>query len=100
LGWLFYVLYIATYKENLTLASLPKLALRKETMTLKKLPLGSKAFSQIINRNYLYADKTQYIYKLLQRLGGSYFLSRPRRFGKTLLLNTIHELFTDNRSLF
>jgi hypothetical protein len=69
-------------------------------MILKKLPLGSKAFSQIIDGNYLYADKTQYIYELLQDSEDSYFLSRPRRFGKTLLLNTIHELFTENRSLF
>jgi hypothetical protein len=54
---------------------------------MKKLPLGIQTFSEIITENYLYVDKTKEITELLQ--GGKYlFLSRPRRFGKYLLIST------------
>ncbi|MDR2459200.1 MAG: AAA family ATPase [Deltaproteobacteria bacterium] len=69
-------------------------------MTLKTLPLGDWTFSQLRKLNYLYADKTSYIYDLVQDGKKSYFLSRPRRFGKTLLLQTLKELFAGNRELF
>jgi hypothetical protein len=68
-------------------------------MGLKRLPVDDPAFSSIVSGNYLYADKTQYIYKLITRFR-SCFLSRPRRFGKTLLLDTIGELFGGDRELF
>ena len=48
---------------------------------MKKLPIGIQTFSEIITENYLYVDKTQEITELLQ--GKYYFLSRPRRFGKS-----------------
>jgi hypothetical protein len=68
-------------------------------MEAKKLPIDDPAFRSIISGNYLYADKTQYIYKLITRFKCC-FLSRPRRFGKTLLLDTIGELFGGDPDLF
>jgi hypothetical protein len=66
---------------------------------MKKLPIGIQDFSKIRKEDYLYVDKTQYIFNLLQE-AGYYFLSRPRRFGKSLLLSTLSEIFSGNRSLF
>ncbi|MDR1293025.1 MAG: ATP-binding protein [Clostridiales Family XIII bacterium] len=66
---------------------------------MKKLPVGIQTFRKIIEGEYLYADKTGYIYDLIQ--GGSYyFLSRPRRFGKSLFLDTMAEVFGGARELF
>jgi len=66
---------------------------------MKKLPIGIQEFSKLIKGNFLYVDKTQHIYNLLNS-ASYYFLSRPRRFGKSLLLNTIKEIFLGNRELF
>ena len=63
------------------------------------LPLDIGVFSTIIENNYIYVDKTKFIYDLY-RPGGKYFLSRPRRFGKSLLLDTMLELFESNKDLF
>ncbi|MCL2146839.1 MAG: ATP-binding protein [Synergistaceae bacterium] len=66
---------------------------------MKKLPIGIQNFKKIITGNYVYVDKTQYIYNLIN--GASYyFLSRPRRFGKSLLLDTIGEVFGGDKELF
>jgi hypothetical protein len=66
---------------------------------MKKLPIGIQTFSEIITENYLYVDKTKEITELLQ--GGKYlFLSRPRRFGKSLLISTLSEIFSGNQKLF
>ncbi|MDR1297453.1 MAG: AAA family ATPase [Deltaproteobacteria bacterium] len=67
---------------------------------MKKLPTGNQSFDEIINKGFLYADKTAYIHRLLQSDDRNYFLSRPRRFGKTLLISTLHELFAGNDHLF
>ncbi|OQX80669.1 MAG: hypothetical protein B6D61_01745 [Bacteroidetes bacterium 4484_249] len=64
---------------------------------MKKLPIGIQEFSEF-GKDYLYIDKTEHIFKLLQ--GKYYFLSRPRRFGKSLLLNTIKEIFKGRKELF
>jgi len=66
---------------------------------VKKLPLGIQNFKEIIRGNYIYADKTQYIYNLIND-AKYYFLSRPRRFGKSLLLDTIAEAFNGAKELF
>ncbi|MDR0622331.1 MAG: AAA family ATPase, partial [Deltaproteobacteria bacterium] len=71
-----------------------------ETLKAKRLPLGNQTFAKIIEENLLYADKTKFIHDLIQSSRNNYFLSRPRRFGKTLLLNTIKELFSGNSELF
>ena len=55
----------------------------------KKLPIGIQEFEKLITGDYLYVDKTKYIYELAHGDGTSYFLSRPRRFGKSLLLSTL-----------
>ena len=66
---------------------------------MKKLPIGIQTFSEIIKEGYLYIDKTQKIAEFLQ--AGKYlFLSRPRRFGKSLLVSTLSEIFSGNQALF
>ncbi len=65
-----------------------------------KLPVGIQYFAAIRKSNYRYIDKTKYIYDLCSNANIPYFLSRPRRFGKSLLLDTIAELFMGNKSLF
>jgi len=67
---------------------------------MKKLPVGIQSFSELVRKDYLYIDKTREIHKLLTLAGKYYFLSRPRRFGKSLLVSTLNELFTGNRELF
>ncbi len=66
---------------------------------MKKLPIGIQAFSKIREDNYAYVDKTEDIYNLIDR-GTYYFLSRPRRFGKSLLIDTISELFQGSKEFF
>jgi hypothetical protein len=66
---------------------------------MKKLPLGIQTFRKIREGDYLYADKTEYIYNMIQG-GNCYFLSRPRRFGKSLLVDTIREVFLGSAALF
>jgi hypothetical protein len=68
-------------------------------MNRKKLPIGIQNFSEIRSEGYYYADKTAFCLKLAQQ-GKYYFLSRPRRFGKSLLIDTIGELFAGNKALF
>ena len=66
---------------------------------MKNLGLGIQELSKFKNNNLIYVDKTKIIHKLVTT-GGYYFLSRPRRFGKSLLVNTIAELFSGNKELF
>jgi hypothetical protein len=66
---------------------------------MKKLPIGTQSFKILRENNYLYIDKTMHILKMIEN-GRSYFLSRPRRFGKSLLLSTIEELYKGNKKLF
>lgn len=67
--------------------------------SLQKLPIGIQTFSKMREENYLYVDKTEIIQRLVES-GSYYFLSRPRRFGKSLLLDTLKELFKGNEELF
>jgi hypothetical protein len=66
---------------------------------LKKLPIGLQAFEDFGKENCIYVDKTDLIYSLVKDKG-VYFLSRPRRFGKSLLLSTIKAIFEGKRELF
>ena len=70
-----------------------------EPPTLSRLPLSLQSFEDLRKRNYIYVDKTQYIYMLVNQ-GKSYFLARPRRFGKSLLCNTLRAYFEGKRELF
>ncbi|MBF0211851.1 MAG: ATP-binding protein [Desulfamplus sp.] len=65
----------------------------------KKLPIGIQTFSEIVTEGYYYVDKSYYAHKLISE-GKHYFLSRPRRFGKSLFLDTLKELFEGNQKLF
>ncbi|MEM7660083.1 MAG: AAA family ATPase, partial [Bacteroidota bacterium] len=65
----------------------------------QKLPIGLQSFKEIREHDFLYVDKTEDICRLVNQ-GNYYFLSRPRRFGKSLLLSTIKELFQGRRDLF
>ena len=69
-------------------------------MQRNSLPLGVQDFEKLRNEGSVYVDKTEWIYKLVQPYLGLYFLSRPRRFGKTLLLSTLTCLFEGKRELF
>ncbi|MDX8376844.1 MAG: AAA family ATPase, partial [Mariprofundales bacterium] len=69
-------------------------------MLRKKLPIGIQTFSKIIKGNFYYVDKTSIIKKLVQQDGGYHFLSRPRRFGKSLLVSTLKSLFAGEQDLF
>jgi hypothetical protein len=63
------------------------------------LPLGLQDFRKIIENDFLYVDKTAYLYNMVSR-PGAYFLSRPRRFGKSLTVSTLNELYKGSRELF
>lgn len=67
--------------------------------TLPNLPIGIQSFSELRTRNMLYVDKTQPIHRLLTS-SKYYFLSRPRRFGKSLTLSTIRAVYEGKRELF
>ena len=64
-----------------------------------KYPIGIQTFEKIIKENYVYVDKTDLIYSLVHG-GDIYFLSRPRRFGKSLLLSTLRAYFEGKKELF
>lgn len=64
-----------------------------------KYPLGIQTFAHIREDDYVYVDKTQLIYELITT-GKSFFLSRPRRFGKSLLISTLESLFCGDKALF
>ena len=68
-------------------------------MQLQTLPIGEQSFEKLRRENRLYVDKTEYVYRMAQD-GTHYFLSRPRRFGKSLLLSTIEAYFLGKKELF
>lgn len=63
-------------------------------------PVGIQTFSEIIGKNYLYIDKTGYVYRMTHSASKYMFLSRPRRFGKSLLASTLHSYFEGRKELF
>ncbi len=64
-----------------------------------RLPVDLSTFSEMINSGYLYIDKTKHVYNMITG-GRRYFMSRPRRFGKSLLVSTLKETLTANKKLF
>ena len=70
-----------------------------ENMTLKRLPVGIQTFSEVIDLDCLYVDKTEYIWNMTH-LSKYIFLSRPRRFGKSLLISTLQAYFEGRKDLF
>ena len=71
-----------------------------EAVVARKYPVGIQTFREIREQGYLYVDKTRYVYGLAHGSGKTYFLSRPRRFGKSLLLSTMQAYFEGRRELF
>jgi len=65
----------------------------------KRLPLGIQDFRKIIENDFKYIDKTEYVYKMTAN-PGAYFLSRPRRFGKSITVALLHELYSGSKELF
>ena len=68
-------------------------------MSLKRLPLSVSDFRKLQEDDYIYVDKTKQIYDVLKS-GEAFFLSRPRRFGKSLTISTLNELFKNRKELF
>lgn len=68
-------------------------------MNTRRLPVGMQDFEDIRTGNYLYVDKTEYVWKLASA-SKSFFLSRPRRFGKSLFTSTLECYFRGKKDLF
>ena len=68
-------------------------------MSTKIYPIGIQNFEKIRNDGYLYIDKTALMYQMV-KTGSYYFLSRPRRFGKSLLISTMEAYFQGKKELF
>ena len=66
---------------------------------MKKLPIGIQSIQEIIIKGYIYIDKKRFALQLINK-GKHYFLSHPRRFGKSLFLSTLEEIFKGNKALF
>ena len=71
-----------------------------EMQQLKRCPIGIQTFSKIREDDYLYVDKTEYVYNLAHSDATYFFMSRPRRFGKSLLTSTLRSYFEGRRDLF
>ncbi len=67
---------------------------------MRKIDTGNSSFDKLITKENIYVDKTKYLYSLINNGGTFYFLSRPRRFGKSLTIRTLEEIFKGNRELF
>lgn len=75
-----------------------KSVILQKNVSNMKYPIGIQTFDKIIDGGYVYVDKTDLIYQLVQ--GNIYFLGRPRRFGKSLLVSTLEQYFHGNKELF
>lgn len=69
-------------------------------MAVRKYPVGIQTFERIRTENLVYVDKTKYVYDITHRGDVYFFLSRPRRFGKSLLTSTFHSYFSGKKELF
>ena len=68
--------------------------------SVKKYPIGIQTFAKVREENFYYVDKTPFVYKMEEDKSGYYFLSRPRRFGKSLFLDTLREAYRGNQEYF
>ena len=89
------ILYLRKKEE----APLDRKLSSMEKKTLKRCPLGIQTFEKIRQGDYLYVDKTELVYRMTHDYS-CVFLSRPRRFGKSLLASTLHSYFTGRKDLF
>ena len=66
----------------------------------KPVQASTYTFRDLIESGFLYIDKTHYVYEMVRYGKGAYFMARPRRFGKSLMISTLEEVFLGNRELF
>ena len=71
-----------------------------EGKALKGCPIGTQTFEKLRDGDMLYIDKTEYIHRMVHSTNTYFFLSRPRRFGKSLLTSTLKSYFEGRRDLF
>ena len=71
-----------------------------EATAKRRYPVGKQTFSILRENNFLYIDKTEYVYRMTHSDSNYMFLSRPRRFGKSLLVSTLHSYFEGRKDLF
>ena len=92
---------LSAYPKMPTVNSEKKLTFVSNTKCARKMlyPIGIQDFEKIRKNGFVYVDKTGLIYKMAQK-GGYYFLSRPRRFGKSLLVSTMEAYFSGEKELF
>ena len=81
-------------------ANKPYVKEETDMMQRRLYPVGIQTFSEIREKNYLYIDKTGYVYRMTNSNSKYVFLSRPRRFGKSLLTSTLHSYFEGRKELF
>ena len=67
---------------------------------MRKLTSSIYTFEKLIENNFLYVDKTEYIWRLIDSAPAMYFMSRPRRFGKSLTVSTLEAVFSGKKELF
>ena len=101
--------FIFLVKEGVCLRMFPNFHFSNSSVSLcssannfymgKKLPLGLQDFRKIIENDFKYIDKTEYIYRMVSK-PGAYFLSRPRRFGKSITVAVLQELYSGSKELF
>ena len=72
----------------------------REDSKMKDLTTSIYTFERLIQGNFLYVDKTEYVWQLIRPEQAMYFLSRPRRFGKSLLITTLEAIFQGKKELF
>ena len=77
-----------------------KITMAMEKKQLRECPIGIQDFEKIIKNGFLYVDKTRQVYEMTHKGSQYVFLSRPRRFGKSLLASTLHYYFDGRRDLF
>ena len=70
------------------------------SMTLNRYAVGTQSFSGLRQEGALNVDKTEFVWRLAHQAGKYFFLSRPRRFGKTLLISTMQDYFEGRQELF
>ncbi len=95
--------YLLNYGAHSSISKVGKVGLSvrlfADRAALEKLPVGIQTFREIIEEKYVYVDKTEHLHTLLNK-GKVYFFARPRRFGKSLILSTLQEIFAGYRKLF
>jgi len=89
--------YLKNFKQILNMETLSLISGKKEKPS--QLSLGRQTFEKLIKENCIYVDKTDKIYSLISS-GKSFFLSRPRRFGKSMLTTTLKQIFLGNKEFF